>query len=65
MLVCVVASLAGILLGQTASPQSAELKGVVTDEAKSVIPGAALTLFGEQGRIRDAISADDGAFSFG
>ena len=61
----IVASLAGTILGQTAVRQSAELKGVVTDETKAVIPGAALTLFGEQGRIRDSVSGDDGSFSFG
>jgi len=61
----IAASLAGTLLGQSAIGQSAELKGVVTDEAKAVIPGAALTLFGEQGRIRDSVSGDDGSFTFG
>jgi len=61
----IVASLVGTVLGQAAGRQSAELKGVVTDEAKAVIPGAALSLFGEQGRIRDTVSAEDGAFSFG
>ena len=61
----IVASLAGTLLGQSAIGRSAELKGVVTDEAKSVIPGAALTLFGEQGHLRDSVSGDDGSFTFG
>ena len=61
----IVASLVGTVLGQAAGRQRAELKGVVTDEAKAVIPGAALSLFGEQGRIRDTVSAEDGAFSFG
>ena len=61
----IAASLAGTILGQAALRQSAELKGVVTDETKAVIPGASLTLFGEQGRIRDSVSGDDGSFSFG
>ena len=61
----IVASLAGMILGQNTDSRAAELKGVVTDEAKAVIPGAALTLFGEQGRIRDSVSGDDGSFSFG
>jgi iron complex outermembrane receptor protein len=64
-LMFVVASLLGICLGQSAVSQTTELKGVVTDETKAVIPGAALSLFGQQGRIRDAVSADDGAFSLG
>src|SRR5688572_15354540 len=61
----IVAALAGMVLGQAVGRSSTELKGVVTDEAKAVIPGAALSLFGEQGRIRDSVSAEDGSFSFG
>jgi iron complex outermembrane receptor protein len=63
--VFIVAALAGMGLGQAVGRGSAELKGVVTDEAKAVIPGAALSLFGEQGKIADFVSGDDGSFSFG
>ena len=57
------AASAVMALGQTV--QSAELQGVVTDEVKAIIPGASLTLFNENSRLRDAVSAGDGSFSFG
>jgi iron complex outermembrane receptor protein len=64
-LMFVMSLLMGVVSGQSPVSQSAELKGVVTDETKAIIPGATLSLFGQHGRIRDAVSAGDGSFSFG
>jgi iron complex outermembrane receptor protein len=55
-------SLAGYASSQTTS---AVLKGVVTDEAKAIIPGATLTLKSDGGDTRETISNDNGEFSFG
>ena len=49
-------------LSQTAT---APLKGIVTDEAKAVIPGAKLVLKSEQGIIHKTTSNDLGEFNFG
>ena len=49
-------------LSQTSS---ATLKGVVTDEAKAIIPGAVLTVTGERGDKRTTNSNEYGEFSFG
>ena len=59
----VLLSAAGIVIGQTA--QTAVLSGVVTDEAKAIIPGASLRLFNGKSIIRDAVSSEDGSFSLG
>lgn len=44
---------------------SSVLKGVVTDEAKAIIPGAKLILKDESGQIRESVSNDQGEFNFG
>ena len=53
---------AGTVVAQTST---AVLKGIVTDEAKAVIPAAKLTLKNEQGITRETASSDLGEFSFG
>lgn len=64
-LMFIATALAGAGVGQAVLQRSVELKGIVTDEAQAVIPGAALTLFADQARLRDTVSGDDGSFSFG
>ena len=64
-LMFIATALSGAGVGQAVLQRSVELKGIVTDEAQAVIPGAALTLFADQARLRDTVSGDDGSFSFG
>lgn len=54
-----------IAAGYTAAQsQSATLKGIVTDEAGAIIPGATLVLRIETEKIRETMSSDGGEFSF-
>ncbi len=53
---------AGFAAAQT---QSATLKGIVTDEAGAIIPGARLVLRNDTAKIRETISTDSGEFNFG
>ena len=54
-----------ITIQSFAQSTSAVLKGVVTDEAKAIIPGARLVLKGEHGDTKETVSNDFGEFSFG
>jgi iron complex outermembrane receptor protein len=58
----IVIILSAFAYGQTGR---AVLRGLVTDEAGAIIPGARLVLRDEAGFSRDAVSDDTGAFSFG
>ena len=60
-----IAAIGGAAFGQSGGNRTAELKGVVTDENKGVVPGATLTIHGTAGAVRDAVSGDDGSFTFG
>ena len=53
-----------LLIACSAWGQTASLNGHVTDETGAVVPGATVTLSGEGGAARSAISAGDGSYSF-
>ena len=55
-----------VAVGYTAAQTSSSvLKGIVTDEAKAVITGAKLVLRGDNIPTREAVSNDNGEFTFG
>src|SRR6202008_3943007 len=52
-------------LNSSSQTATAVLAGVVTDEAKAIIPGARLVLKGAGGDTRETVSNDNGEFTFG
>lgn len=60
----IILSLAGMAFGQGKHPSSA-LKGVVTDEVRSIIPGATIVLFRSGEKLGEVVSDEIGSFSFG
>ncbi len=61
----IVLAIASVTASAQSVPNSAVLSGIVTDEAKAMIPGATLTLSENARVIKKTKSNDSGEFSFG
>lgn len=61
-------ALSGVILlifsSATVFAQTAELRGLVTDESGAIVPGAKVTITGTAGAAQETVVANDGAYSF-